>query len=259
MSDKTLRQLTRAYAIGDLDREQYRKARAELINGILAGEIAVPENDYPAPVRLRSPDDTFDEVTERKTRDTEDPAPAGQTPPSTESPQASPAAMKNRLLPAGIILAAALIYFLLPHGSQNEEPAPASTAPIESSGGDTSDATQQAPDSKARDLVRAFLKERSWGRESITEFVSSWQTLPVDERKTVRDSVEMSRLANAIYKQLLAEKALSNLDNGKQALEKQRLLVEFAREMRIDDPRIKMPESDRQPGTASDNPEPVQD
>lgn len=51
----------------------------------------------------------------------------------------------------------------------------------------------------------------------------------------------MSRLGNAIYKQLLAEKALSNLDDGNLALEKQKLLVNFAREMRIDDPRITMP------------------
>ncbi|MEX2523333.1 MAG: hypothetical protein WD750_00090 [Gammaproteobacteria bacterium] len=249
MSDKTLRQLTRAYAKGDLDRDQYRKARAELINGILAGDITVPEKDYAPPVKPRSVEDTVEEVTERKSREKNpdgypETEPARKKPPYPEErSQAAPAATGNLPLwvgVAGVIVIAGLVYILLPDSSRENDASPGTAEPTADSG-NTAETTPEVATSEARNLVRAFLQERSWTRESIESFVSTWQTLPVDQRQAVRGSVEMSRLGNAIYKQLLAEKALSNLDDGNLALEKQKLLVNFAREMRIDDPRITMP------------------
>lgn len=249
MSDKTLRQLTRAYAKGELDKDQYRKARAELINGILAGEITVPEDDYPSLVKPRSIDDTFEEVTERKLREENrhnDTGPGSFTepPPAAESSQTSFTAIKRWPLLAGIasvIVISVLVYLLLPDTSSLENGTASGSSNLAGSGG-TEDTAANADISEARGLIRSFLKERSWTRRSIDAFLSSWQTLPVDQRQAARDSVDMSRLGNAIYKQLLAEKALSDLDDGDKTLEKQKLLVDFAREMRINDPRIKLSE-----------------
>lgn len=253
MAEKTLQQLARAYAHGELDKENYRKARASLINDILSGEVEVPDKTYSTPIHPRAQDNTFEEVTERKLREDRqaneaipEPRPRRKAapPPPEEPVRNSTMRIKTWPLVAGlavVIVLPVLIYFLLPASStpdsdqgDGEPAAPGSTATGQA-------AAVEAASSEARDLIRGFLQDRVWTKTRIESFLSTWQTLPVDQRQSVRDSVEMSRLANAIYKQLLSEKALSDLDNSGQAQENQKLLVNFAREMRIDDPRITLP------------------
>ncbi len=249
MAEKTLQQLTRAYAQGELDKENYRKARASLINDILSGEVEVPDKTYPTPIHPRAQDNTFEEVTERKLREDRQaneaiPEPGARrkaAPPPPEEPvRNSTMRVKTGPLLAGlavVIVLPVLIYFLLPASSTPDtDQGGGETAPDESA-----TSSQAAASSEASDLIRGFLQDRVWTKTRIESFLSTWQTLPVDQRQSVRDSVEMSRLANAIYKQLLSEKALSDLDNSGQAQENQKLLVNFAREMRIDDPRITLP------------------
>ncbi|MCH7694817.1 MAG: hypothetical protein IIB73_00760 [Proteobacteria bacterium] len=64
MSKPTLRDLAKAYSKGILQKENYREARATLINGILSGDDTLQVNEYPALVEL--PDEESLDVTERK-------------------------------------------------------------------------------------------------------------------------------------------------------------------------------------------------
>lgn len=264
MSDQTLRQLARAHAKGQMDKQQYRKARAELIEGILSGDIPLRENDYPSPVRRRSLSDTFEDVTQRDNRKRRDPASDTQ-PLQTKRPvdqvhrpaDPPPSRRKTRQtakkwpIIAGVsvlVLIPVLIYLLVPSTPPDQDNATTvnDTAP-EQPPESSSDVDNTAPEvdvSEARTLISAFLEQRSWNRQSIESFISSWQALPEQQRRAMRGSVEMGRLTNAIYKQLLAEKALSGLDNGDTAIRKQKMLVSFADRMGIDDPRIDMPEQE---------------
>ncbi len=66
MSHQTLRELAREYAKGIIDKDNYRRLRAELINAIIAGEIVTVDADYPPP--LVAPSDE-DETTENVKKD----------------------------------------------------------------------------------------------------------------------------------------------------------------------------------------------
>jgi len=50
MTSKDLRTLAKDYAEGAMERDAYRKARNELIDGILAGDVEVHPSDFPPPL-----------------------------------------------------------------------------------------------------------------------------------------------------------------------------------------------------------------
>lgn len=55
-------------------------------------------------------------------------------------------------------------------------------------------------------------------------------------------SLELNQLTTAIYKQLMKERALSGLGDEAEAGDQQLKLIEFAKKVGINDPRIAMPE-----------------
>lgn len=243
MLQMTLRQLARAYAEGELDKDNYRENRGELIAGILAGDIQVPEHEDLPPVRPRPDDATVEQATERrlpKKKVTAPPTPALDPPPPPAQPREDTGEPRRFALIAGIVAACLIIVALLifylggatgPGGaaedatSFNSTPAPGS-----------------ATATPGQKLIASFLRDRTWTDQRLSRFVDDWHALSDEEKNAVAGTVAMGQLTNAIYKQLLEEQALSGLKNGEAALERQRQLVEFAHRIGIEDPRIALPD-----------------
>jgi len=254
MSQMTLRQLARAYAEGELDKDSYREARAELIAGILAGDIPVHEHENLPPVRTRRNDATLEQATERRspkkkateaTGSRQSPSPAPPKKPAAPAKKSGRSALIAGIV-IGVLLLVITVYYI---GFTGEEDTAAGEA------GDSAMDTGAPDNTAGHELITTFLRNRTWTSESIDGFVVDWRALPASDREAAAGSAQMGRLTNAIYKQLLEERALSGLDNGEAAVEKQRQLVEFARSVGIDDPRISLPDAtDRQPpaGPAED-------
>lgn len=234
---QTLRQLARAYAKGELDKDSYRQARAKLIEGILAGEIPLQENNYLPPLSAETTESTLEHPPSSHTYKKK----ATDLPPMRSARTQTPVHGGKRKIPLislsllGLIIVAALAIYLASSGKDGKPP------------GGTANAGAVTDNSAGRTLITAFLQQKSWTEESLDNFVAEWRALPQEDRSAAAGSVELGQLTNAIYKQLLAEEALTGLDNGDDALKKQRRLVEFARSIGIDDQRISLPESGNGP------------
>jgi hypothetical protein len=96
----------------------------------------------------------------------------------------------------------------------------------------------------AQQLLSEFLAQRNWAASgNLDAFIRNWQNLPAETRAAAAGTLELNQLTNAIYKQLLEERALSGIGDAEAALNRQKKLIEFAAQVGINDPRIAMPES----------------
>jgi len=236
----TLRQLARAHARGELSKDSYRQQRADLVEGILKGDIPLQENAFLAPLRHRADEATYDTSTgESGPGQNHTTTPTNESVLTTQTNDAGTAKKTGLPLVAGIsglgfILVVVFALYLA---------SPANNGPA--TYGDDSSAVTQGGKAvmDGRELIAAFLQKNSWTDESLADFVDDWTSLSEAQRQAAIGSVELGQMTNAIYKQLLAEQALSGLSTDHDAMDKQRELVEFARRIGIDDPRITMPET----------------
>ena len=239
MSQMTLRQLARAYARGELSKDSYRQQRANLVEGILKGDIPPQENAFLAPLRHRADEDTYDSVNGGAASGQNHTAiPENGSALTAQADDAGTVKKPGLPLVAGIsglgFIVVVVFALYLTSSADN------GTATY---GGDTSTMTQgNETTMDGRELIAAFLQKNSWTDESLAAFVDEWTALSEDQRQTATGSVELGQMTNAIYKQLLAEQALSGLSTDHDAMDKQRELVEFARRIGIDDPRISIPD-----------------
>ena len=238
---KNLRKLAQEYAQNNIDRESYRKSRRELIQGICAGEIEVEEHEYLAPLETFSEelDDTTENmITEivQRTKNTE--SAAAEKP---ESPQAkaeqisapSPAEQstgnfkqKNVLIGAGTIIVLCIIILAIQlFPIAEDKPSTNSDRPIVQS-------------SAGQVLIIDFIQQKNWTQENLELFVTSWQQMSTQEQTAAFSSLEMKRLINTIYQQLLDERALLSLGDVENAVANQHMLVNFAEQLGIEDKRL---------------------
>lgn len=99
--------------------------------------------------------------------------------------------------------------------------------------------TAAAPvNAAAADAIVEFLRMKSWSDESMSQFSRSWQSLPQADRDAAAGSGEMSQMANAIYRKLLELRALSQVNGDAESASRQERLLQFARELGINDPRF---------------------
>lgn len=266
MTVQTLRELAREYAKGTLDRESYRRNRAALIDGILSGTIAVPPIDYAPPVAGKSTLDTTHpgkrrkkEAAEAEIEDldffdiTQVVTPADVTPPRPapqvrEEEQDDEPAKPVRTFPMPaiigviILVAIAILGYVLFSGAGDEEVAP--TAPRTTASAPVTEPAPElpatAPDAGgvAADAIIEFLRMKNWSDEALVQFVTSWNALPRSDREAAAGSGEMLQLANAIYRRSLEVRALSQVTGDETAIARQDRLLEFARTLGINDPRL---------------------
>jgi hypothetical protein len=253
MATQTLRKLARGYADGTLDKDRYRKARTELIQGIVSSKTPLAVIEYPPlvqPALAEELDDTqrkteVKKPTAEKAKAAAPVAPAApersEKPPTESTPEESKQG-SNKLLfiGLGIALVAIIVVAVITLSGDSSKQ---STAAKSTSASSSSNATKTiAASSKSQSMIRDFLSKKNWSSSSLEYFQQQWSALSEDEKLSSKNSLEIGQLTNAIYKQLLEEQALSGLVDDDSSLNKQRQLVQFANALGIDDSRIKLPE-----------------
>lgn len=242
MSDQTLRELAKEYAKGQIDKDNYRKSRAELITAITAGKVDVKATDFPPPLM---PSEEEAAITETATRDKSEavspPPKQRPTPNVSTSNQQSPV-KTNKKSPLMFITVSAVIVISLiilvilfypkPPGSTATETASASTIGQATTSADTTSANMAG-----ESLMAEFLTQKNWSEDSLDTFMNSWSALSQEERDSAKPSKRMQRMHDSIYKQFLEEKAMSSIDSEKATI-KQEKLIELANAIGINDSRL---------------------
>jgi len=224
-SQSTLRSLARDYANGSLARDAYRKERTDYIEAVLAGEVSVRPQQPPSP---KSSQDTFaGGVTLRKSKIPE--------PISRSNPD------KQKLIwlvaGVGIALIAIIVVLLIPESQPEITPVP-SPSVTET----VTPVPAETVSAAAPDLIKSFLTQNIWSETSMDTFVSDWNAIPDSEKAGISNTGEYSQLTSSIVKKLIEERALSTIGSPEISLEKQRLLVDFAARIGIQDSRIALPQ-----------------
>lgn len=88
------------------------------------------------------------------------------------------------------------------------------------------------------DAIVEFLRTKNWSDENLDQFTATWNALAPADREAAAGSGEMLQMGNAIYRRLLEVRALAQVSAGNASTAKQDRLLEFARMLGIDDPRL---------------------
>jgi uncharacterized membrane protein len=237
-----LRALAREYANGVLGIQSYRKARDELIESILTGTTKVTAHDFQAPLNLQRIEVAPD-VTSIQTRSDKKPAPSqGPAVIKTDSPKSHEHVLPvHRGILVGfvaIILLLVIAVALYPFTRQKKStPADASQITAPAAGTDP-DVQHSDTLNAGEDLIKKFLRQNDWTDENLQQFTSAWRGLSTEERDTGLSSSARTELANAIYRKLEEERIMLGLGNVQNSIDKQTILVTFAQQVGINDPRI---------------------
>lgn len=259
MPEKSLRALARQYAKGELDKDAYRRSRAEFIEAVLSGSARLPVNDYPAPRSTARAEATSENTRRRPRRKREaedvtsvmvttDPTPKSVAPivvepadvPEEPAAESFPKHYIAVAAIAGLLLVAAIVLATRSGAPKSGEVATAAGNPAAQIAAPEPAATT-ASSGPAIDLIQKFLGDKNWSEPARSEFLNQWQALPEDQRAVALNTGEMAQLNNGIYKKMLEERALSGLGDATASLAKQRSLVEFAAAIGIHDPRLSTP------------------
>lgn len=251
MTQQTLRELARSYSSGEIHQDSYRKKRAELISGILAGEINLRENNYPDIILPKS----FEELdmTEPKSDRKSQSQTQMQPPPQVTSPAI---AVLPRSLPlpwiiaAGGLLVLSLALVIVFNIGPDEEASPVSSTLAPPTTPPAAAAiSPQTPAITVNNLLQSFMATNDWSEQSLDGLRAAWSDLPEADRETARNSVILDQMTSAIHRQLLEERALIGLRDDASVIFKQQLLIALAEDLGIDDPRmtVQTPAAELQP------------
>lgn len=242
---KDLRKLAKDYAQNTIDLESYRKSRNELIKGICAGEVVVKENEYLVP--LDSLEEKLDDITENRISQIINQGEDSKAAPANSkvtgqkhSSSLSTGKIGQKTIIIGSLVIVVLCFIILTTlllPSTKEEPPKTlliNEAVKESSAGQS--------------LIVEFMQQKNWTQGNLNSFVASWRQLSAQEHEATHASPEMKRLTNAIYRQLLDERALISLGDVENAVANQKLLVDFTERLGIEDKRFTVIEPEPGPG-----------
>lgn len=239
---KYLRELAKDFAQGKISREEYRKERTELIKGIVDGSIDVPDRDFLAPIPPPSEDDitaqgpdydpfatTEIAVTKPGSKKKQTSANRPTPPRESSDPVHKPFPIWTfAILSVAVLVLIIAITALFIYSSENTE-SPESTV-----------TEQPAVGQAANQLIKLFIQGNNWQAENLEKFRRNWEKIGPAERQAAQDLPVMNQLKNAIYKQLLEERAMIALGDAESAREKQQVLVDFAESLGIQDDRLKV-------------------
>ncbi len=216
MHATNLRDLSRAYAVGALDRETYRRQRHELLTRIVAGQLAVLPYQAPEPEqRTVFP---YDEDEGDTTQEILAPLVARK-----------PAVARKRQVPWLAILAVLLLsaagaaYYFMPslHTSGPSTPVVAADA------------------TPASDPLTVFLAANLWHGPQLEALGTHWDELDEASRATLRGTPTMRRLTDKALEQIQAENALITLGDAEEALATQQQLLDLMDRLGVDDQRLR--------------------
>ena len=229
MANASLRQLAKAFSVGNIDQTAYRKARTDLITGIIDGTIALEENTYPP---LVNPSKSANQAHHEKTE-------IRSVPVSDQIHADTLAPMDGKLpimVAAAGIIAVLLIIFI---GFMVIPDTPEQTAEQKSADAKIAGEGAESPETNAGNkIIDDFLSQKLWGNEALQSFQIQWDQLTPEETRASLDSNAMKRLSNAIYRQLLEEQSLKAIGDSQAAAQRQEQLIDFSSSIGIADPRF---------------------
>jgi len=233
-----LRELAKAYANGQLDKDKYRIDRTSYIEAILAGTVSIRPNQQNASLppsastgRARS----ASEQTSLMSDPVYSPAEDGGVDNNLKS-------RKTGLIVAGTALVMISIILIVAFTGDTRVQQATQSPLVTDSGTQGVTAPSDSISPPGVLLVRSFLDNNIWSEASMDGFLQDWSALAETDRMASKDSIEIGQMTNAIYKKLLEERALSGIGNPETSYEKQRILVRFASAIGISDPRITLPD-----------------
>ncbi len=175
MNRSQLRRLSKDYATGRLEHDEYTLLRGELIDGIVTGEIAIES----------SPAQTGDFAVTRSLD------------PSTRSS------------PLPLIIGACVVIAIIWAFLASRE------TMIPGAGDQTdAHQLPGRRVTAARGLVEEFLTTRDWSRENLAEFRDNWNALTPNEQAGARAASWFRRLSEALREEINAHKALAEFDGS---------------------------------------------
>lgn len=248
MTTKTLRALAKEYAEGVLDKESYRKARDAYFKAVLDGIVKVKPIDYRPPVEIQDLDVTQEKTAARLHRlESDQPVietvdDRNNTPPSRSRPAYQSTASPYLLVSAVLLIIAAIgvSVALLKSSGNTVLPAVTNNPPDESVMAGEKPEPAHKPVSPAETLIENFLRENNWSDKSLQQFKNDWQALTDAEQEQALSSPMRSQLVNAIHQKLIEERALLGLGDSENVVARQHKLVNFASDLEINDPRLKV-------------------
>jgi hypothetical protein len=233
-----LRALAKEYADGVLGIHAYRKARDELIESILTGNTKLTAHDFQPPVNVQraeaDPDITSIQTGPRK-QPASRPGPSG-TPDRIDTREHTITVHRGLLIGfVVIIIFLVIVVALYPFLQQKK------SAAIDISQDTTS--TTTATLNAGEQLIKDFLSQNDWTDENLQQFANAWKELSAKEKDTGLSSSARTELANAIYMKLQEERLMLGIGDAKHSIEKQNLLVTFAHQVGIYEPRLMVQEA----------------
>ena len=217
MNATTLRDLSRAYAAGALDRETYRRQRHDLLTRIVAGQLAA--QSYQAPEPEQRTVFPYDDDEGDTTQEILTPLPVSKMPVRAAAAKTPTRAMLALLLVAG----AAGAYFFL----AGDKSAPAS-APVASN-----------EVAAVADPLSAFVAANQWDGSQLQALGAQWDTLDEAARSALRGAPVMRRLTDKALDQIQAENALITLGDAEEALSTQQQLLDLMDRLGVEDARLR--------------------
>ena len=211
-----LRDLSRAYAVGALDRDTYRRQRHELLTRIVAGHLAVLPYQAPEPVqRTVFPYDDEEGDTTQEIL-----APLLASKPMV--------ARKRSVLWLAIVgalaLGAAGVAYFLMHAADRAGPStPASAA--------------NTPTTS--DPLTIFLTANQWHSPQLEALGARWDELDEASRARLRNAPALRRLTDKALAQIQSENALITLGDAEEALTTQQQLLDLMDRLGVEDQRLR--------------------
>jgi len=238
-TETTLRDLAKGYAGGKLDKAKYRAARTAYIESVVSGAVTLLSSQDSGGLAATTATDLNLRNSSDKTSMMGSAAYSRSQ--SNEGDTGKSGKTKTGLFIGGAALLVVIVAIVIALTGNKQEPSP--TAVAAGSSANTASAIPDTTPTATITLIRTFLTSNNWSQPTLDKFVADWQQMPEADRSASMSSVELGQLSNAIYKKLLEERALSGIGNPETSLDKQRLLVEFATSIGIQDQKISLPES----------------
>lgn len=214
-------ELARQYAKEKIKKELYRKKRSELLLDIINQNTTVEDIDYDPPIKNSEVNNELYETAEQLTQfgqniDLDPTAEPSPPPPKTEQSTSAP----NFSLISWSIGGIAVLVLII----------------IIASSLFISDTDDKSEYKVAQQLIGNFLIQKDWTNSSIDNFTKQWSKYSDQTKQQTLDSNRMKRLNNAIYEQLTNAQILSS--KSETHYQKQHLLVDFAKDIGIEDNRL---------------------
>ncbi len=171
MGNESIRQLAHDYALGRINRHDYRHKRHQLIDDITAP---------PAPTDITSSPATIsNEVHEAAASNSDYSRPASS----------------HRVIIAVAIIAIAVIFVTMATSGNNQKP-------------DTLQSTNVIQD-HAQQLAKHFINQPEWTSERVSDFVAGWQRLSEAEKQQAHQSPWFTELTDTLKDRLAQQQILA--------------------------------------------------